>query len=426
MDSMAKMDKQTHQMSIVGENQIPHCLLSEEQHTVLDLGRVHRVALMVTPHPEGDVIDQAWEAISTIRAVMKQQQIPMTVTMQTIFVRSADEIPRIRRLVEAYYANRTPTTSFIVQPPCNGQALVIEAWAVGGEDIDVSFLESGIVTVEYDGLRWIYINGISPPMEAEGAYEEMRYSFGKLAQCLELTGATFNDVTRVWLYQAGITEIEKNPHGQEVERYRELNRSRTDFFEQMEENGKMSIFRDGRACYPASTGIGMAGGGLTVGCMALQSEREDVRLISLENPNQTSAFNYAHRFSAKSPKFSRAMVALTGNYATTWVSGTASILDSESVHLGDIEKQTELTIDNIEALVSLENFRRHGIEGTGALLSDFARVRVYVKKQEDYKKCRAVCQRRFGAVPTIYALADVCRPELLVEIEGVAFSKIAP
>jgi hypothetical protein len=33
-----------------------------------------------------------------------------------------------------------------------------------------------------------------------------------------------------------------------------------------------------------------------------------------------------------------------------------------------------------------------------------------------------VCERRFGAVPTIYALADVCRPELLVEIEGVAFS----
>ena len=80
------------------------------------------------------------------------------------------------------------------------------------------------------------------------------------------------------------------------------------------------------------------------------------------------------------------------------------------------------TIDNIEELISPENFRGHGIEGTGALLSDLAKVRVYVKRLADYEKCREVCERRFGDLPTIYALADVCRPELLVEIEGVAFS----
>ena len=28
-----------------------------------------------------------------------------------------------------------------------------------------------------------------------------------------------------------------------------------------------------------------------------------------------------------------------------------------------------------------------------------------------------------GDLPTVYAVADVCRPELLVEIEGIAFSR---
>ena len=117
------------------------------------------------------------------------------------------------------------------------------------------------------------------------------------------------------------------------------------------------------------------------------------------------------------------MAVLIGDYVTTWISGTASIVNSESVHLGDIEKQTEQTISNIEALISSDNFRRHGVLNAGAQLSDLAKVRVYIKRREDYPKCRAICERYFGGLPTIYAVADVCRSNLLVEIEGVAFSQ---
>ena len=117
------------------------------------------------------------------------------------------------------------------------------------------------------------------------------------------------------------------------------------------------------------------------------------------------------------------MALVLGNYVTTWVSGTASIVDSESRYLDDPEKQTAQTIDNIERLIAAENFAAHGVKGAGASLRDLAKVRVYIKRAEDLAKCRAVCEQRFGPVPTIYAVADVCRPELLVEIEGVAFSR---
>ena len=60
--------------------------------------------------------------------------------------------------------------------------------------------------------------------------------------------------------------------------------------------------------------------------------------------------------------------------------------------------------------------------GMGATLDDMANVRVYVKRQQDYQKTKAVCQERLGALPIIYSIADVCRDDLLVEIEGMAFS----
>jgi enamine deaminase RidA (YjgF/YER057c/UK114 family) len=408
-----------------GSGSVPPCLLGTQHHTLIQLERVSRVALMVTPQPSDDLIDQAWESISTIRAIMKHQSTPMSVTMQTVFVRSAADVPPIRRLFEAYYGDRLPTTSFIVQPPCGGQALAIEAWALGGDDVQVEYPVPDVVTVSYEGLRWVHIAGIAAPANARGAYDETALALAELADRLQRVGVTFKDVSRVWLYQAGITETELTASGERIERYRELNRARTDFFDAQVAAGRMVTSRGGQACYPASTGIGMSGSGLVVGCLALQTERDDVRLQPLENPGQTSAFAYAQRFSAKSPKFSRAMAVAIGDYVTTWISGTASILNSESVHVGDAAKQTEQTLDNIQRLISADNFARHGLPGAGAELSDLAKVRVYVKRPQDYLACRAVCERRLGHVPTIYAIADVCRSELLVEIEGVTFSRVS-
>ena len=117
------------------------------------------------------------------------------------------------------------------------------------------------------------------------------------------------------------------------------------------------------------------------------------------------------------------MALVLGDYVTTWISGTASIVASESCHVNDAEAQTEQTIDNMERLIALENFSRHGAEGLGATLNDLAKIRVYLKRATDLEKCRAICERRFGQVPALYLVADICRPELLVEIEGVAFTK---
>ncbi|MBI5828971.1 MAG: hypothetical protein HZB20_05405 [Chloroflexi bacterium] len=149
-------------------------------------------------------------------------------------------------------------------------------------------------------------------------------------------------------------------------------------------------------------------------------------LLPLENPQQTPVYQYERVYSPKSPKFVRAMAAVIGNYVTLWVSGTASIVNSKTQHIGDPRKQTEQTIENIEVLIAPDNLARHGVRGAGAKLSDLARVRVYVKRPQDYPICREVCERRFGIVPVIYTVADLCRSDLLLEMEGLAFSQRTP
>ena len=158
-------------------------------------------------------------------------------------------------------------------------------------------------------------------------------------------------------------------------------------------------------------------------CIALATDRKDILAVPLENPRQTAAYDYAASYSPKSPKFARAMALSCGSHATIFISGTASITHSETRHVGNPAAQTHETLDNIEALIGERNLARHGLPGLGSTLANLGLVRVYIKRQEDYAQIRAACQERLGEVPTVYAIADVCRPELLVEIEGIAFSR---
>jgi enamine deaminase RidA (YjgF/YER057c/UK114 family) len=117
------------------------------------------------------------------------------------------------------------------------------------------------------------------------------------------------------------------------------------------------------------------------------------------------------------------MALSCGPFASIMVSGTASITGSETRFVDDPVGQTNQTLDNIEALIGEANLAQHGMPGLGARLDGLALVRVYIKRQEDYEAVRAACEQRLGELPTIYAVADVCRPDLLVEIEGMAFSR---
>ena len=386
-------------------------------HSCVDLGDSTRLALMITPQGPGGFRDQAPEALSALRAMLDRHPESMAATVLTVFLKDPGDQTACAQLLASLFNSEPPVTNYVLQPPCNGAALALEAWAIGGKSVRVERFGPHTLSVAYDGVRWICCAGLTPAPSVRGVYPQALDVLAQSRAALARARSGFDRVVRTWFYLGGITEREAAG-----ERYQELNRARTDFYREIDFHCS-SMHPDGRGVYPASTGIGMTGRGLVLSCLALETARKDLFLVPLENPLQTPAYSYDARYSAESPKFSRAVALGLGDYVTTWVSGTASIVESETHHPGDPAKQTEQTIDNIERLIATENFHRHGVKGAGASLHDLAKVRVYLKRPEDLAQCRAVCERRLGSVPAIYAVADICRPDLLVEIEGVAFSR---
>lgn len=137
----------------------------------------------------------------------------------------------------------------------------------------------------------------------------------------------------------------------------------------------------------------------------------------IENPRQISAYRYPPQYGVRSPTFSRATVAQIDTEATVFISGTASIVGHETVHLNDVSAQTEETLNNIEALLQQFKVERPGLAWTAADL----KFKVYVRHAEDLPLVRAVVERRLGTQASCcYLHAVVCRPDLLVEIEASA------
>jgi enamine deaminase RidA (YjgF/YER057c/UK114 family) len=375
---------------------------------------------MLVPRGRGSLNEQAQEVLLAQREILERQRHQMTVTSQTVFLRDPADLKAAERLLSDYYGAHPPATTFVFQAPCCGAALAMEVWAIGGAGARVEHHGPHTLSVNYNGTRWIYCSGIRSNLPGQPVYASASEVLAKMRTALVQAGSGFEHVVRTWFYLGAITEAEAC-----TQRYKELNRARAAFYHNVQFHCSLSDANIPHGIYPASTAIGMCGTDLVAGCLALETTRPDAFLLPLENPQQTPAYAYHPRFSPQSPKFSRGVALVLGDYITTWVSGTASVVHSLSVHQGDIKKQTEQTIENIEKLISAENFAFHGIKHGGSRLNDLAKIRVYLKRPEDFAECKAICEKRFGSVPAIYAVADVCRQELLVEIEGVAFSKRA-
>jgi enamine deaminase RidA (YjgF/YER057c/UK114 family) len=390
--------------------------LGPERHAVLDLGGLTRLAIMAEPGSRGSFREQAAELFAQVLCLVMHQPVLLSATTMTVFLRDAADGPPCEEVIRRCFGDAAPVTTFVVQPPCCGAALGIEFWATGGTGVRVERLGPHLLAVESEGVRWIHCAGVTGSRTDSG-YGESFSAFQNLEQQLSVAGVDFDQVVRTWIY---VNQITAGANG--IQRYQEMNRARTDFFRQIQFGRRHRGVRAPEKIYPASTGIGTSGTQITMSCLALDSHRPDVFILPLENPQQTPACTYHARYSPQSPKFARAMAVVQGHFVATLVSGTASIVDAKTVHAGDIVRQTEQTLDNIERLIALENFAQHGMPGCGATLRDMAKLRVYVKQMEDYERCRAVVEARLANVPALYLQADVCRPDLLVEIEAVAFS----
>lgn len=204
---------------------------------------------------------------------------------------------------------------------------------------------------------------------------------------------------RVWNYLAGI-----NQETEGLERYRQFNIGRQDAF--------LEFRRGPTGNVPAACAIGLAGGPLSIAFLAGNQPA-----VPVENPRQVSAYDYPAEYGPRSPTFSRAALVYPPGRETLFVSGTASIVGYQTVHPDDVAAQCRESLANIAAVVDQANLCRQGQPYTLAGLC----YRVYIRHAADFSLVDKNLRQVVGSTAEIvYLQADICRQDLLLEIEAMA------
>lgn len=260
----------------------------------------------------------------------------------------------------------------------------------------------GLGAVQYRASEQLLFGCIELPERPPGAEADSPLesatsaAYAQVFAALEATG--YRHLVRVWNYVSDINQ----PAGA-GERYWLFNRARQDSF--------LAWQRPTFNAVPAASALGTPSGSpLVIYFLASR-----IAAQMLENPRQVSAYRYPAQYGPRSPTFSRAALLAVGG-GTLLVSGTASILGHETAHADDIAAQTGETLNNIRALISAAN----RLNPVPRFALEALAYKVYLRHPAHLPEVAAVLRSALGsAAPIAYLCADVCRRDLLVEVEAV-------
>jgi enamine deaminase RidA (YjgF/YER057c/UK114 family) len=296
-------------------------------------------------------------------------------------------------------------------PSLGANDSLCEVWRVAGAEARLSSGAAKHSRMQYRFCDELLFGSITIEEAAVGAD-------GNSAALLQATDIAYREIfavlaetehrhlIRIWNY---LPEINGEADGDE--RYRHFNSAR-----------QLAFRTSGRASMrnvPAASAVGSpAGSPISIYFLAA---RRPPRMI--ENPRQTSAYHYPPKFGRHSPMFSRACMMSESSGTNLFVSGTASIVGHETIHQGDVAAQTRETMANINAL--LEEANR--VVGWARYTLDGLKFKVYVRQPSDLGAIREVLAGSLRpSTPIVYLRADVCREDLLVEIEATGASDRQP
>ena len=374
----------------------------------------------IVPASGADFKEQIESCIEQLQEFIHQEEdLKLFVTQQTFFIsaHSRDEYEErseiIRNQLESLCGSNLPATSIVAQSPCGDRSVVLElicTRAVDDKKVTYKSL-SGVnyTVIEYQGFKIVHGAGLMGKVD-DTITEASERAFKMAVTILNEEGLNIQNIIRQWNYIEDIAIVEDVNAPQN---YQDFNDVRARYYDQIQ-------FKQG---YPAATGIGQDTGGVIIDFIAL-SESDNISIKPIANPGQIDAHQYSELVLEGSsvqkctPKFERAKLVTIGSRSYIYVSGTASILGEKTVHVGDVEKQTLTTIENIKRLFSRENQDSLGLDFDVSKVQ-FSHLRVYVKNKEDIPAVKKVCDRELNCKSCLFLESDVCREDLLVEIEGV-------
>ncbi|QGY46310.1 hypothetical protein GM418_22385 [Maribellus comscasis] len=295
--------------------------------------------------------------------------------------------------------------SFFAQPPLTCK-IIVEAFFYDYTLWDSEFVSNGFgcATLFRRDNTEVLVGNVQANLGG-GCKENAERAFAGLAELFSEFKFPVNSIIRQWNYLEDILgfDIDK-------QRYQEFNDVRSGFY--------ADNFND--TGFPAATGIGMNRGGVIIEFVALKSEKAATKPV--DNPEQIAAHHYSKDVLVgeecilkTTPKFERARYLELFGKKMVFISGTASIIGENTVGVGDPEKQTEVTIKNIRRLYSPEVLDKISDEN---LAARYGHARVYIKKRQDFHAIKRTFKKFYGNLPVVYIIADICRNDLLVEIEG--------
>jgi enamine deaminase RidA (YjgF/YER057c/UK114 family) len=280
--------------------------------------------------------------------------------------------------------------------PCGHEGIAgVHLYAVAGVECQPVVNAGARCGTLYEnaGARHIYLSAPHGAAATGGCATDAALMFCQARSALHGLGVPYTDVVRTWIYLRDILAW-----------YDGFNVVRTAAYTELGMMGPAAVAR-----VPASTGIeGDPGQGFhcAMDAFALNGEGRAAMVIEpLHNPLQNEAYAYGSAFS-------RGMAVGCAGAETTYISGTASIDGcGVSVHLDDLRAQVVRTLDNIRALIGTR----------GLTLADIAQACVFVKHGQDADVVREVIAAEGeGLGAGLVIAADVCRAELLFEIDALA------
>ncbi len=295
-----------------------------------------------------------------------------------------------------------PQPTYVEGQPCTGSGLAglhaITARSTGPREETVIRSQGRVCGRIITGheAEYLYLSDIARSVNDESKNfgdSETEAVFRIIEDRLDDSGWLFSDVCRTWFYLRDILDW-----------YDDFNSSRNRVFD------RLGLFsEEAQKIIPASTGIegrNHHGSWCTLDLLAIRSMADSkVKVNRLANPKQNEAPDYGSAFS-------RGLKVTTDPNNYLLVSGTASIDDDgKTIHLDDFEHQTRQTIDTVEALLN---------QG-GAGLEDIVQATAFIKNKEDMPAYQAIiAETPLKNIPIVSMIADVCRDDLLFELDATA------
>lgn len=280
-----------------------------------------------------------------------------------------------------------------VDTPVAGRDAVYEVWTC--DKPVTQYRDEFIVGA---GNEDIFFGCLSIPFaSAQDLSETTQRIYSGIFDFLQRGGCS--NLLRVWNYFPDINAIEAG-----IERYHSFCAGRHEAFVRYNRKVEDS---------PSASVLGSHGGPLIVYFLASRFPG-----VQIENPRQTSAYKYPKQYGARSPIFSRATLAFQGNSQTLFISGTASILGHVSVNPGSAVLQIRETLTNIRAVIDQAGKEGFKFAGFGSGMA----LKVYVRDAEYLDAVKDTINEEWGVLPELIVLqADICRTDLLLEVEAVCW-----